>query len=155
MLSERVIQADQPTTRLLAKPRYRGMPIFWSGNPALNILALKAALHNENRHYSSSSGSRNSSNDKHNRDTECAEKDWYFHPRHTGEGRGPSPCSPCLCGEFYFTSEKLVGCRIWFSTRARIAPFFSVSARALIHSGSAWKAFHFFSRSASDSHFRK
>src|SRR5271166_2491005 len=55
----------------------------------------------------------------------------------------------------YFTDEKLVGCRIWFSTRATIAPFFSVSARLVLHSGSAWKAAHFFSRSASDSHLRK
>jgi hypothetical protein len=44
-------------------------------------------------------------------------------------------CVPC--GEYYFIAEKLVGCRMQFSTRATIGPFFSVSALALIHSGSA------------------
>src|SRR5204863_305472 len=44
---------------------------------------------------------------------------------------------------------------IEFSTRATIAPLFSVSARLVCHSGSAWNAFHFLSRSASDSHWSK
>ena len=66
-----------------------------------------------------------------------------------------SSCYLRLCGADYFTAEKLVGCRIEFSTRATIAPFFSVSARLVCHSGSAWNAFHFFSRSASDSHWSK
>src|SRR5204863_3482899 len=55
----------------------------------------------------------------------------------------------------YFTDEKLVGCRNEFATRCTIGPFASVSARWRCHSGSAWKVFHFFSRSASDSHFNR
>ena len=53
------------------------------------------------------------------------------------------------------TEEKLVGCRNEFATRWTIGPFASVSARWRCHSGSAWKMFHFFSRSASESHFSK
>jgi hypothetical protein len=55
----------------------------------------------------------------------------------------------------YFTEEKLVGARNEFATRCTIGPFASVSARWRCHSGSAWKAFYFFSRSASDSHFTR
>src|ERR1700716_1084806 len=55
----------------------------------------------------------------------------------------------------YFTDEKLVGCRKEFATRWTIGPFASVSARWRCHSGSAWKVFHFFSRSASESHFNR
>ena len=40
-------------------------------------------------------------------------------------------------------------------TFATIAPFFSVSARAFCHSGSAPNAFHFCSRSASEFHTTK
>jgi len=44
----------------------------------------------------------------------------------------------------HFTEEKLVGASIELITLATIGPFASVSARCLIQSGSAWKAFHFF-----------
>ena len=47
------------------------------------------------------------------------------------------------------------GVSIWTETLATIWPSFSVSARLACHSGSAAKAFHFFSRSASDSQARK
>jgi hypothetical protein len=51
----------------------------------------------------------------------------------------------------HFTDENAVGIRNWLETLATMAPSFSVSARLACHSGSAAKAFHFFSRSASDS----
>ena len=51
----------------------------------------------------------------------------------------------------HLTDENAVGTRNWLETLATIAPSFSVSARLACHSGSAAKAFHFFSRSASDS----
>ena len=51
----------------------------------------------------------------------------------------------------YFTDENAVGARNWLETLATMAPSFSVSARSACHSGSAAKAFHFFSRSASES----
>src|SRR5215208_7551758 len=70
---------------------------------------------------------------------------------------GTTGCSSlCLCGEkTYFTDEKLVGARNELITLATIGPLASVPARAECHSGSAWKAFHFFSRSASESHFSR
>jgi hypothetical protein len=55
----------------------------------------------------------------------------------------------------YLIDENEVGARIKFFTLATIAPFASVFARALNQSGSAPKAAHFFSRSASDSQARK
>src|SRR4029077_9614110 len=55
----------------------------------------------------------------------------------------------------YFTDEKLVGARKLLAIEATIGPFFSVSARAFSHSGSAPNAPNFCSRSASDSHLRK
>src|ERR1051326_8458778 len=51
----------------------------------------------------------------------------------------------------YFTAENAVGCKIWLLALSKIAPSFSLAARAEIQSGSAMNAFHFFSRSASDS----
>jgi len=51
----------------------------------------------------------------------------------------------------YRTAENDVGARIWLVTRATIAPFASVCARAASQSGSAMNAFHFRSRSASES----
>jgi hypothetical protein len=54
----------------------------------------------------------------------------------------------------YFTDENAVGVSSWTATLATIGPSFSVSARAEIHAGSAWKAAHFLSRSASDSQAR-
>ena len=50
------------------------------------------------------------------------------------------------------TEEKAVGTSIWLLALATICPSFSVSARFSSHSGSVAKAFHFRSRSASDSH---
>jgi hypothetical protein len=47
------------------------------------------------------------------------------------------------------TEENAVGWRIWFSTRATMAPSRSVSARLASHSGSAAKAPQRVSRSAS------
>ena len=78
------------------------------------------------------------------------------------QGRGPqgrmmTECAPARHevgsprSHRYLTDENAVGGRSWFETLATIAPSFSVSARLACHSGSAWKAFHFFSRSASDS----
>ena len=51
----------------------------------------------------------------------------------------------------YFTDENAVGDQELVRDVGTIAPSFSVSARLACHSGSAAKAFHFFSRSASDS----
>ena len=48
-------------------------------------------------------------------------------------------------------AENAVGRRIEVLMLAMIRPSFSLSSRALCHSGSAWNAFHFCSRSASDS----
>jgi hypothetical protein len=67
---------------------------------------------------------------------------------------GPGFRRDCGVGG-HFTDEKLVGCRKELTTFATIGPFFSVSARAACHSGSAWNAFHFFSRSASESNLRR
>ena len=52
----------------------------------------------------------------------------------------------------YFTEEKAVGTRISFRIVRTIGPLASVSARFFCHSVSAWKAFHFVSRSARESH---
>ena len=51
----------------------------------------------------------------------------------------------------YFTAEKAVGDNSWLEILARICPSRSDSSRALSHAGSVVKAFHFTSRSASDS----
>ena len=51
----------------------------------------------------------------------------------------------------YFTEEKAVGARNEFATFQLIGPSASVSARMRSQSGSVAKAFHFCSRSASDS----
>src|SRR5438270_616924 len=53
--------------------------------------------------------------------------------------------------EPHFTAEKLVGFRNWFENVCTSGPFFSVSPRFAIHSGSVENAAHFFSRSAIDS----
>ena len=58
-------------------------------------------------------------------------------------------------GEAHFTDENAVGTRNWLTMLPTIWPSSSVLARAEIHSGSLWKAAHFFSRSASDSQARK
>ncbi len=55
----------------------------------------------------------------------------------------------------HFTAENAVGWRIWLCAFARIGPSFSLSARAEIQAGSLINAFHFFSRSASDSQANK
>src|SRR5215204_614120 len=52
----------------------------------------------------------------------------------------------------YLMEENGVGASSWLESGWTIGPPFSVSARLEIHSGSAMKAFHFCSRSASDSH---
>ena len=62
---------------------------------------------------------------------------------------------PAAATNRYFTAENAVGARMKFFTLATIAPFFSVSARALCQSVSAPNAAHFFSRSASDSQATK
>src|ERR1700739_3084478 len=55
----------------------------------------------------------------------------------------------------HLTDESEVGARNELVIEATIGPFFSVSARAFSHSGSAPNLPIFASRSASDSHFRK
>ena len=56
---------------------------------------------------------------------------------------------------YYFNFENFVGCKIWFEYEDTSGPSGSVAALALIHSGSAWNAFHFSSRSASEFHSSK
>ena len=63
-----------------------------------------------------------------------------------------SGASPTGANRRYFTAENAVGVRIWLLKVATIGPSFSDSLRAASHSGSAMKAGHFASRSASDSH---
>src|SRR5579863_7320090 len=77
-----------------------------------------------------------------------------FAADHEARGRPGQP-RPARLGNVYFTAEKAVGCRIWLLAFARIGPSFSLSARAEIQAGSLMKAFHFFSRSASDSQARR
>ena len=58
-------------------------------------------------------------------------------------------------GRGHLTVENAVGCSIEFTILATIGPFDSVAARFSIHSGSAWNAVHFASRSAKLSHASK
>src|SRR3954471_8271107 len=57
---------------------------------------------------------------------------------------------PAVVG-LYFSAEKAVGTSNWLTILPMIWPSASELARADIQSGSAWKAVHFLSRSASDS----
>jgi hypothetical protein len=65
------------------------------------------------------------------------------------------PSSASAQARDHFTDENAVGTSNWLTMLPTIWPSASVFARAAIQSGSAWKAAHFFSRSASDSQARK
>lgn len=54
----------------------------------------------------------------------------------------------------YCRAENFVGDKNMLATLSLIGPSFSLFALASVHSGSTKNAFHFFSRSASESHFK-
>jgi hypothetical protein len=76
--------------------------------------------------------------------------------------RVPAPAGAGVAGvhrwlwrRAHFTDENAVGVISMLLTLARMGPSRSLSARAAIQAGSAWKVAHFFSRSASDSQAMK